>query len=304
MVIIERIVYALTVLLVVGMFGFFATSNQSNSITPPATARVAGDTSLGPTVNKKMVFNDEFDGVELNAKNWSTCYDWRKASETGCTNGGNFEQQWYTDSQVKLENGQLILTAVKQPVDVAVQSQVKSFDYISGMINSGRGEADRAVRWSGTYGYYEARMLVQKGQGVWPAFWLLPIDKEWPPEIDIMEFIGSKPGEILQTLHWEGDGKPLKSDVIVAEAADYSGDWHTFGVDWRADGIDWYIDGKKTRAYVGPNVPHEPMEIIVNLAIGGLLPGNADASTPASPMLRVDYVRVYQATDQIRPYQR
>ena len=299
----ERFVYWFGALFVVGTFWAFSVVFQDGAQAPAieAAKKVTTDTG-GPINNKTLVFSDEFDKPVLDGTKWATCYDWRLPTEGGCTNHGNFEQEWYTEDQVNIIDGQLMLTAEEKPMDVAVQKQIKSFRYRSGMINSGSGATNAPVRWAGTYGYYEAKMKVQTGQGVWPAFWLLPIDREWPPEIDIMEFIGHKPGEILQTLHWPGEGGPQKSDVIVSGQKDYSADWHVYAVDWRPDGIDWYIDGKKTRSYIGPNIPHKPMEIILNLAVGGLLPGNADDTTPFPREVRVDYVRVYQSSEQARPH--
>lgn len=296
---IEKFVHWFGPLVIVGIFLVFAFMLQQGSSTQQNPNAYA---AAGPQDGRTLVFNDSFDAPALDDKKWSTCYDWRLPAESGCTNGGNFEQEWYTGDQVKIEDGHLVLTAEKKPMDVAVQKQVKTFDYRSGMVNSGRGSTGGSVRWAGTYGYYEARIKFQTGQGVWPAFWLLPTDKEWPPEIDIMEFIGSKPGEILQTLHWAEGDSSQKSEVVVKGLTDYSADWHTYAVDWQPDRVDWYIDGKKTRSYTGSQVPHEPMEIILNLAIGGQLPGNADATTPAHREMRVDYVRVYQSNEQARPH--
>lgn len=301
---VERLTYGLAIVLVMGTFLFITLLQDRNAVTPSTNADVAAQDSADNKIikGKRLVFGDEFDGTGLDNLKWSTCYDWRRPTETGCTNHGNFEQQWYTEDQVKVANGSLIMTAEKRPIDVAVRNQAKSFQFQSGMINSGSGSTAGSPRWAGSYGYYEARMKFDKGQGIWPAFWLLPVDREWPPEIDIMEFVGSKPNEILQTLHWPADSRPQKSDVVI-QGDDYSDDWHVYSVDWRSDGIDWYIDGVKTRSYTGSHIPDEPMEIILNLAIGGLLPGNADETTPFPRHLEVDYVRVYQSEDQIRPYQ-
>ncbi|HSX31761.1 MAG TPA: glycoside hydrolase family 16 protein [Candidatus Saccharimonadales bacterium] len=296
----ERLAYLLIGLAVIGTFLFLAST--TSQLTPQNPVRNATSKATGPASGKTMVFSDDFYGSGLSQQKWSTCYDWRKSTETGCTNEGNLEQQWYTASQLSVQNGSLVITASKEPVDVAVQGQARSFMYKSGMINSGSGTAgSNKAHWTGTYGYFEARMKVQKGQGVWPAFWLLPANGQWPPEIDVMEFLGSKPGQVLQTVHWKEDGKHLKSDSVVNKNSDYSATWHTYGVDWEPGQIDWYIDGVKTRSFIGSDVPSTPMEVIVNLAIGGLLPGNADGSTPFPRQLAVDYVRVFQTNDQIRP---
>lgn len=279
----------------------FASIQNTGLHAPDEPAQVPAINTM--TANKKLVFSDEFNGTTLDSTKWATCYDWRRTTETGCTNHGNFEQEWYTPSQVGIEDGYLSLTAIKKPVDVAVQNQVKTFQYQSGMVSTGRGDTAGQLRWTGQYGYYEARIKVQGGQGIWPAFWLLPADREWPPEIDVMEFIGSKSHEILQTVHWPSADGPKKSDEIIKSDMDYSSDWHIYAVGWREDAIDWYIDGKLTRSFKGANIPNKPMEIILNLAVGGTLPGNADETTPFPNAMLVDYVRVYQSGDQVRPKQ-
>lgn len=295
----ERIALVLTFVIVLCTFMFFADSNHKGKLYPQAHHSAAQ--LFGPLQNKQIVFADEFNGSAINTKNWATCYDWKKPSETGCTNDGNFEQQWYSDSQIAVKDGKLTITAMQKPIDVAVNGRVKTFTYQSGMLNSGSGRTNGKVHWAGTYGYYETRMFVSKGQGIWPAFWLLPTDQQWPPEIDGMEFIGSKPGEILQTVHWRGENGPAKDESVIAKNTDYANAWHTYGVDWQPGQIDWYIDGVKTKTFKNADVPAKPMEIIFDLAVGGLLPGNADASTPLPATLKVDYVRVYQSKSQIRP---
>lgn len=297
----EKLLFFLALLIVSGAFAFFATTSSPTNSTA-GTASTTAKTANPLTNGKVMVFSDDFNNTQLDRSKWAFCYDWKKPNETGCTNAGNFEQQWYTESQVGVKDGALVLTAVKEPVAVSVNGSAKEFLYRSGMVNSGAGATDDKARWAGTYGYFEARIKVEKGQGIWPAFWLLPTDRAWPPEIDVMEFLGGKPGEILQTVHWAAaDGQHQKSDFVVKGNEDYSNAWHTYAVDWKPSGIDWYIDGVKTRSYTGANVPNKPMEVILNLAVGGLLPGNADGSTPFPREMRVDYVRVFQSQDQLRP---
>jgi beta-glucanase (GH16 family) len=296
----ERLYFTLSIFLVLGSFLTLATIEGHDNAIQAAKVKAAG--IVTPAGNKILVFSDDFNGTSLDASKWSTCYDWRLPSETGCTNQGNLEQEWYTRDQLTVGNGALILTAQKAPTDVVLQGQVKTFEYQSGMINTGSGGTSGNAHWAGTYGYYEARIKFGQGDGVWPAFWLLPVDKQWPPEIDIMEFIGGKPNQILQTVHWQQNGKPLENSKVVT-GQNYSGGWHTYGVDWEPGRIDWYIDGVKTNSYIGSNVPDQPMEMILDLAIGGTLPKNADDSTSFPQEMQVDYVHVYQSKDQIRPNQ-
>jgi beta-glucanase (GH16 family) len=297
----ERLAYALAIVVVVGAFMFFADSSQKGKLYPsvhPTKAQI-----FEPTKNKHLVFSDDFDGPLVDNQKWSTCYDWKKPAETGCTNGGNFEQQWYSGTQLEQKDGKLLLNAISKPVDVVINGQAKRFEYQSGMINSGSGSIAGKDKWVGTYGYYEARISLPKSQGIWPAFWLLPADSNWPPEIDIMEYLGNKPDQILQTVHWPGPNGPAKDDFVISESIDLSNSWHTYGVNWEPGKIDWYIDRVKTRTFQNSNVPSEPMEIILNLAVGGILPGNTDSSTVLPATMKIDYVRVYQSNNQIRPGQ-
>ncbi|MBO0799725.1 MAG: glycoside hydrolase family 16 protein, partial [Blastocatellia bacterium] len=59
------------------------------------------------------------------------------------------------------------------------------------------------------YGRIEARIKIPKGQGFWPAFWMLGDnikEVKWPAcgELDIMENVGKKPGTIYGSIHGTG----------------------------------------------------------------------------------------------------
>lgn len=260
-----------------------------NSINPRTTT-----TQVINTHDWVNVFSDDFNGNKLDANKWVTCYDWRQPSESGCTNSGNFEQEWYMPQQVTVQNGSAVLTAINDPITVTTNSGPKTYLYRSGMISTGRPNAQGQVKWSATYGYYEARLKFDGGQGVWPAFWLLPTDQSWPPEIDAMEFLGNDPTHVLLTSHWKNaSGQPQKDSSII-QGPDYTAGWHTYAVNWQPNSITWYVDGMLQKTVTGIEVPNKPMEIILNLAIGGTLPGNANATTPFPRSLQIDYVRVYE----------
>lgn len=240
------------------------------------------------------VFSDNFSGSKLDGTKWTTCYDWRLPTEDGCTNAGNYEQEWYMPQQVSIRDGAAIITASNSPVVAQAKNGRTTYSYRSGMISTGRPDTQRGVLWSATYGLYEARLKFDGGQGVWPAFWLLPTDRSWPPEIDAMEFLGNDPSHVLLTSHWKNAaGRPQKDSSTIA-GPDFTVGWHTYAVNWQPDSVKWYIDGVLKKTVTGIAVPHVPMEIILDLAIGGMLPGNADASTPFPRTLQIDYVRVYE----------
>ena len=90
--------------------------------------------------------------------------------------------------------------------------------------------------FSQRYGYFEMRAKLPRGKGIWPAFWLLPQDLSWPPEIDIMESIGD-PNTVYVTAH----STTKKAEGIKVGV---KGDgFHTFAVAWDPKLIVWYVDG-------------------------------------------------------------
>ena len=146
------------------------------------------------------------------------------------------------------------------------------------------------------------------GKGLWPAFWMLGsnIDQvSWPQcgEIDIMEYLGNNPTEVLGTLHAPGvfGGNSLSKSYSLTNSR-FDTDFHVFGVEWTEKHINWYVDdvlySQITRAKVeeegGEWVFDNDFFMILNIAVGGNLPGNPDANTIFPQRMIVDYVRVYQ----------
>lgn len=247
-----------------------------------------------PTNEWKTVFSDNFEGDTLDGTKWVTCYDWYNKQYNGCTNEGNNESQWYTPSQVEVGGGYVTLTAKRQPTVGWFKTWEQVYPFRSGMVATGRPSQDTEPKWAGSYGYYEARMKVSGGQAVWPAFWLLPADRSWPPEIDIMELLGDKQDQVLMTHHWPGPANRPAKDNTTYTGRDFTQDWHTYAINWQEGQIDWYIDGVLRKTAKGKHVPSKPMEIILNLAIGGNLPGWPDETTPDTSTVQVDYVKVRQ----------
>ncbi len=57
------------------------------------------------------------------------------------------------------------------------------------------------------YGRIEFRAKVPWGKGLWPALWMLPVDDKYggwaaSGEIDLMEIVGEKPQEVLNSIHF------------------------------------------------------------------------------------------------------
>lgn len=237
----------------------------------------------------QLVMADEFniDGAP-NSNIWS--YE----IGTGTNGWGNNELQYYTDrtENVTAQNGVLIITAK--------QEQFEGSSYTSArLISKGKFEQ--------TYGRYEARIRVPYGKGIWPAFWLLGDDsngtKVWPQigEIDIMEYIGSEPSRMFGTVHGPGySGGESISKSYVLQNDRFDNGFHIFGIEWGPDYINYYVDDVLYNQITPDDVPGEwvfnqgPFYIILNLAVGGALPGSPNAETVFPQTMLVDYVRVYK----------
>jgi beta-glucanase (GH16 family) len=229
-------------------------------------------------------WSDEFDGAKLDHAKW--------VEETGGHGFGNNELEFYTarPENVRVAGGQLIIEARKE--------EWKGRHYTSARIKTA-GLKER------TYGRYEARIRIPRGQGIWPAFWMLGADcakTGWPRcgEIDIMENIGKEPGIVHGTLHGPGySGEHGFGAPSSLDAGAYADGFHLYAVEWEPGEIRWYRDGipyhtARPNLVKGGWVFEHPFFVILNLAVGGYWPGNPDAATTFPQQMLVDYVRVYR----------
>ncbi|WP_276574174.1 family 16 glycosylhydrolase [Novosphingobium kaempferiae] len=148
------------------------------------------------------------------------------------------------------------------------------------------------------YGYFEIRAQMPAGNGFWPAFWLLPTDNSWPPELDIFEQHGKDPNVLYMSTH--GTSTPGKTLEAQDRAVVDTTKMHTYGVDWNADRIVYYIDGVEVARQATPKAMQKEMYMLVNLAVGGKdsWSGPSDASTPTGEM-KIDYIRAYRTGDTV-----
>jgi beta-glucanase (GH16 family) len=244
----------------------------------------------------QLTFDDEFNSLSLwngSSGTWDTTFGYDDKN-VGSTLAGNSEQEMYINannaatSSVKpwtVNNGTLTLTAAK--ASSAISSQINGYQYTSGMINTNHS-------FSQEYGYFEMRAQLPAGQGLWPAFWLLPSNGSWPPEIDIMEVLGNDPSKLYTTTHTEETGSHTMSSQGTT-VADMSSGYHTYGVDWEADKITFFFDGKQVYQVDTPADMHQPMYMIANLAVGGSWPGYVDGTTPLPANMNIDWIRAYSS---------
>ncbi|EMR03830.1 family 16 glycosylhydrolase [Cesiribacter andamanensis] len=240
------------------------------------------------------VWADEFSGTSLDQSKWN--YQIGDGCAEGICGWGNNELQSYQQANVTVANGLLKITAKRE--------RIRGANYTSGRINT-KGKGD----W--TYGRMEARIKLPAGGGLWPAFWMLPTNEVyggWPKsgEIDIMEFVGHHPQEVLGTIHY-GDAYPnnqYQGNKYVLHEGTFPEGYHTFAIEWEPGEIRWLLDGvlystKRTADLLPYQWPFDKdFHFLLNVAVGGNLGGAVD-NTIFPATMEVDWVRVY---DTYLPY--
>lgn len=219
-----------------------------------------------------LTFQDEFNDSKLDSSKWIDSYPGNIRTH------GDEEKQWYAADGYEVGKGHLRLKGEKR--------EMEGHPYTSGMVAS-------FGKFAQQYGWFEIRAKFPKGKGYWPAFWLLPTSKAWPPEIDVLEILDHEPNKVYLTNHWRDDKGEHKSKGGNWVGPDFTTDYHVFATQWNPGEIIWYVDGiERFRSTIG--VPSEPMYLIANLAIGGSWGGYPDASTVFPGYMEIDYIRVYK----------
>lgn len=222
----------------------------------------------------RLTFSDEFDGSEVDSSLWSHGFGWGDTA-------ANFAA-WCDPAANVIVDGALLQRADRLPVPQ------------NGKTYSGACLHTKDT-FSQLYGYWEARIRVPVGSGLWSAFWGKPATEAWPPELDVEEIGGDRPDTVIMTNHWRDDsGHRQKTHRY--QGPDFSDGYHVFGVEWSPDEIVWYVDGVERAATTDGAAAMSaggPFYALLNLQVG--LRGAAQASDatrfPAYQL--VDYVRIW-----------
>jgi beta-glucanase (GH16 family) len=258
-------------------------TQTSQTTTPPAAK------------SYQLVWSDEFNGPDGSAPDAT-----KWAIQTGGDGWGNNELEYYTTraQNVHVSGGNLVIAAIKE--------DYTGTDQVSRHYTSARMQTKGL--FSQQYGRFEARIKIPKGQGIWPAFWMLGnnIDTAgWPAcgEIDIMENIGKEPSMVHGTLHAPGyPPEGYTAAYTLPNGQNFADDFHVFAVEWEPQQMRIYVDGTAYATYTKTGSPApsnwsfdgQPFFVLLNLAVGGAWPGNPDGTTQFPQQMLVDYVRVYQ----------
>ncbi|NKI31952.1 malectin domain-containing carbohydrate-binding protein [Croceivirga thetidis] len=247
--------------------------------------------------NYQLVFEDEFDGTAVDLTNWT--FQIGDGTSEGIPGWGNNELQYYREENTTVANGFMTITAKEESFG--------GYNYTSSRLIT-KNKQDF------TYGRMEMRAKMPIGKGMWPAFWMLFTDPtiygSWAAggEIDIMEYLGDKPEEIIGTIHY---GQPFPGNLftteefILTDGTNFNDDFHEFAIEWEPGEIRWYVDDilyATQNDWFSNGGPYpapfdQPFHFLLNLAVGGNLPGNPDATTVFPQEYVIDYVRVYEDLD-------
>ena len=275
----------------------------------------------------KLVWNDEFDGDRVDPLKWdydlgNGFFDYK--SHQWIAGWGNEELQYYTrePENVFVKDGCLTIRAIKE--------SLHGCGYTSARLKTRK--RDGTPLFTTLYGKVEFRAKVPWGKGLWPALWMLPLDDKYggwaaSGEIDLMEIVGEKPHQVLNSIHF-GSVYPERS--LVTHVHDLPGgstvaDWHVYAVEWEPGEIRFYVDGVHTSTQAfwwscsktvdgsgvvpkrmadlndWPAPFDQPFYLLMNVAVGGNFPGAPNPATRFPAELVVDYVRVYDKVGGYAP---
>jgi beta-glucanase (GH16 family) len=258
---------------------------------PPPAAPATVSSSAAPA-GWRLVWADEFDrdGLPDPAK-------WAYDTERNRDGWYNHELQYYSSGRLEnaeVKGGRLVITARREALTTLPDHGGQA--YSSARLVT-RGKA------SWTYGFVEVRAKLPCGPGSWPAIWMLGTKGKWPVdgEIDIMEHVGNKPGEILGSIYTGASNWPAgtgRTDRVYVPDACTA--FHDYQLAWTPERLRIGVDGKFYAVLANPKDGDyakwpfdQPQYLLLNLAVGGDLGGAVqDASLPWR--YEVEYVRVYQ----------
>jgi beta-glucanase (GH16 family) len=234
--------------------------------------------------NRQLIWSEEFNANKLDKNVWNY--------KLGL--GHNYEEQYYTsrNKNIKIEDGHLVIEARKE--------DYKDSEYTSARINTFGKQHFK-------YGRIEISAKLPKGNGTWPAIWMLGENRArdgYPAcgEIDIMEHVGKSPSEIHGAIHFPKiDNKELISSSKMFALPLSSDTFNTYAIEWDENSITYFVDDVSYHCFKiedaeregRENIFKKPFYLIINLALGGKWAGEID-DTIFPARFYVDYIRYYK----------
>ena len=264
------------------------------------------EASLLPAGSWKMVWNDEFDGTELDRTKW----DFR-LHLLQC------RHKTFTDEGAVLDGkSNLHLNLIEKDGQYYSQQLQTGYNFMDRPGKSyydQAGAKKEALTWPiakfqkpkfmHKYGYYEIRCKLQEQEGWWAAFWLQspiigasPDPEECGVEVDIMESF-TRDNIISHNNHWSGyadDHQHVGSGERKLEPTPDG--FHLFGLEWNEHEYVYYVDGKESWRVSSPVSHHEQFILISTECMGYRSSDQPDPKLKKAVLpdaFIVDYVRVF-----------
>ncbi len=248
--------------------------------------------------NYELIWSDEFDDATLHPEKWS--YNTGDGCPNLC-NWGNNELQYFTseESNLFLDQGYLIINAAHETIN--------GYQYSSSRINT-------KDKFEFQYGRVDIRAAMPTAKGSWIALWMLnknysihSPDTWWPRggEIDIMEYLGEAPSEILGTAHYGIDfpnnHRYNSQTYDNTTGPSFDEVFYVFSIIWEEDSIRWLVNDMEyhtitpqtTAANNQPYPFNDEFFMVFSFSVGGNLP-TAPSPGDYPDQLIIDYVRVFQ----------
>ncbi len=226
----------------------------------------------------RLVWSDEFEGTSINLDNWT--------HEVG--------DEWF-NNELQAYSADPLYSSVADG-KLSITAREDNGNYTSArMITQDKREFQ--------HGRIDIRAKLPKGQGIWPALWMLGAninEVSWPRcgEIDIMELVGHEPNTTHGTAHYDNNGHQYRGTGKTLASGEFADKFHVFSMIWTSSSLTWYLDGEQFLTFKEGDIEgfpfNAPQFFIMNVAVGGDWPGNPDATTVFPQTMQVDYVRVFQ----------
>ncbi|MCM5662296.1 glycoside hydrolase family 16 protein [Galbibacter mesophilus] len=224
----------------------------------------------------------------------------------------NKEKQYYTDRNVFVNDGNLVIRAQKDTIKNArFNSNGKIWQEKEEFASYSAGSVTTAGKVAWKYGRIEIKAKLPKGRGLWPAIWMLGENRKevgWPEtgEIDIMEHVGFNSDSIFGTVHTKAynhmNGTEQGKSIFIEDPYD---SYHVYAVEWTPEKIDFLLDGTVYNSFKNEYKTtaewpfDQKFHLKINIAIGGMWGGRKGIDDSVFPQeMLVDYVRIYQKAEK------
>jgi beta-glucanase (GH16 family) len=239
----------------------------------------------------RMVFSDEFNSTgAFDSSKWMYCVRQTSAWNKYLTASADYVNQDGSNLVLRMDNA--VIAGDNVP-------------YHSGGVQS-------STKFSLRYGKVEVRAKFKRGQGSWPAIWMMPevpvAYGGWPNsgEIDIMEHVNYAT-VVHNTIHNSAVTNAAGSSTATRAAAYNVDEFNTYGIIWTPTAIQFYVNNvlQYTYSKQAGATPAEwpfdkPFYLILNQSGGAGWPGPiTNADLPFD--MQVDWVRIYKQEELSNP---